>query len=113
VLEVEPRRYRLRLLNGCTSRFLILTLAADPTTRPATAVLPFWMIGAEGGFLPAPVRLERLLMAPAERRDVIVDLTGLAPAPSSAWSTWARTSRSASRPSPPSPSPTRPPPGRS
>ncbi|MEJ2710413.1 MAG: multicopper oxidase domain-containing protein, partial [Anaerolineales bacterium] len=33
--------------------------------------------GAEGGFLPAPVELNRLLVAPAERADVIVDFTNL------------------------------------
>jgi spore coat protein A, manganese oxidase len=68
-LEVEPRRYRFRLLNGCNGRFLILRL--DPE-------LPFWQIGAEGGFLPAPVQLSGLLMGPAERADVIVDFAGLA-----------------------------------
>lgn len=35
------------------------------------------MIGADGGFLPTPVRLDRLLLAPAERADLIVDFTGL------------------------------------
>ncbi|HMM41808.1 MAG TPA: multicopper oxidase [Thermomicrobiales bacterium] len=69
-LDVEPRRYRFRLLNGCNSRFLILRLDNGQ---------PFWQIGAEGGFLPAPVQLNDLLMAPAERADVIVDFTGLAP----------------------------------
>jgi FtsP/CotA-like multicopper oxidase with cupredoxin domain len=78
VLEVEPRRYRFRLLNGCNSRFLILKLASDPTTRPAATALPFWMIGADGGFLPAPVGLDQVLLGPAERADVIVDFTGLA-----------------------------------
>jgi len=78
VLQVEPRRYRFRLLNGCNSRFLILKLASDPTERPAQTALPFWAIGADGGFLPAPARLGQLLMAPAERADVIVDFTGLA-----------------------------------
>jgi spore coat protein A len=77
VLEVEPRRYRFRLLNGCNSRFLILKLASDPRSRPAATVLPLWMIGAEGGFLPKPVRLDQVLLAPAERADVIVDFTGL------------------------------------
>lgn len=77
VFEVEPRRYRLRLLNGCDSRFLLLRLAGNPTTRPAVAALPFWMIGADGGFLPAPVQLEQILLGPAERADVIVDFTGL------------------------------------
>ncbi|WP_255945614.1 multicopper oxidase family protein [Streptomyces odontomachi] len=78
LLEVEPRRYRLRFLNGCNARFLILKIADSPTTRPATAALPLWQIGNEGGFLPSPVRLERLLLANAERADVIVDFTGVA-----------------------------------
>lgn len=77
ILQVEPRRYRFRLLNGCNSRFLVLKLAPDPTDRPAQTALPFWIVGADGGFLPAPVRLGQLLMAPAERADVIVDFTGL------------------------------------
>jgi FtsP/CotA-like multicopper oxidase with cupredoxin domain len=63
-LEVEQRRYRLRFLNGTNSRFLILKLENGQ---------PFWQIGAEGGFLPAPVMLTELLMGPAERADVIVD----------------------------------------
>jgi spore coat protein A len=39
--------------------------------------LPFWQIGAEGGFLPAPVQLDRLLLGLAERADVIVDFTNV------------------------------------
>jgi FtsP/CotA-like multicopper oxidase with cupredoxin domain len=75
-LEVERRRYRFRFLNGCNSRFLILKIVTDPlATRPATAALPFWQIGTEGGFLPAPVMLDQLLMSPSERADVIVDFT--------------------------------------
>jgi len=68
-LQVEQRRYRFRLLNGCNSRFLLLQMSNE---------LPFWQIGAEGGFLPAPVQLTRLLMSPAERADVIVDFTNVA-----------------------------------
>jgi bilirubin oxidase len=75
-LDVEQRRYRFRFLNGCNSRFVILKLVTgDPTHRPAVAALPLWQIGAEGGFLPAPVRLDHVLMSPAERADVIVDFT--------------------------------------
>ena len=78
VLTVEPRRYRFRFLNGCNSRFLILKIVADPLApRPALGALPFWQIGTEGGFLPAPVALDQLLMGLAERADVIVDFTGL------------------------------------
>jgi FtsP/CotA-like multicopper oxidase with cupredoxin domain len=63
-LEVEQRRYRFRMLNGCQSRFLILKMDNGTT---------FWQIGAEQGFLPQPVELDELLMGPAERADVIVD----------------------------------------
>ncbi|MGE5637014.1 MAG: multicopper oxidase family protein [Nocardioidaceae bacterium] len=68
-LDVQQRRYRLRLLNGCNSRFLILRLSNG---------LPFWQIGNEGGFLPAPAELPELLLGPAERADVIVDFTHVA-----------------------------------
>jgi spore coat protein A, manganese oxidase len=78
ILAVEPRRYRFRFLNGCNSRFVILKIAADPLApRPAKAAVPFWQIGTEGGFLPAPVELDQLLMGLAERADVIVDFTGM------------------------------------
>ena len=66
-LDVEPRRYRFRLLNGCQSRFLILKFS-DPKAD-------VWQIGCEGGFLRAPVRLTEILMSPAERADVIVDFS--------------------------------------
>jgi FtsP/CotA-like multicopper oxidase with cupredoxin domain len=70
-LTVERRRYRLRFLNGCQSRFLILDFSGIPGVE-------VWQIGNEGGFLAAPVNLtadhdNRLLMALAERADVIVD----------------------------------------
>jgi FtsP/CotA-like multicopper oxidase with cupredoxin domain len=65
-LEVERRRYRLRFLNGSQSRFLILRIEDGRS---------FWQIGAEGGFLPAPVPLGELLIGPAERADVIVDFS--------------------------------------
>jgi bilirubin oxidase len=80
VLQVEPRRYRFRFMNGCNSRFVILKIVGDPLARrPAEPALPFWQIGTEGGFLPAPVQLDQLLMGLAERADVIVDFAGLTP----------------------------------
>jgi spore coat protein A, manganese oxidase len=72
---VERRRYRLRFLNGCQSRFLILDFANIPGVE-------VWQIGNEGGFLAAPVNLtangNRLLMGLAERADLIVDFTHVA-----------------------------------
>jgi spore coat protein A len=72
---VEKRRYRLRFLNGCQSRFLIL----DFSCIPGVVV---WAIGNEGGFLSAPVNLtadhgNRILMGLAERADLIVDFTNV------------------------------------
>jgi FtsP/CotA-like multicopper oxidase with cupredoxin domain len=70
---VEQRRYRLRFLNGCQSRFLILDFSRIPGVE-------VWAIGNEAGFLTAPVNLtanhgNRLLMALAERADLIIDFT--------------------------------------
>ena len=72
---VEQRRYRLRFLNGCQSRFLILDFGNIPGVE-------VWQIGNEGGFLAAPVNLtavngNHLLMGLAERADVIVDFTNV------------------------------------
>ena len=72
---VEQRRYRLRFLNGCQSRFLILDFSDIPGVE-------VWQIGNEGGFLAAPVNLtadngNRLLMGLAERADLIVDFTNV------------------------------------
>ena len=75
-LDVEKRRYRLRLLNGCNSRFLLLQLVTgNPELGPTTLALPFWVIGADGGFLAQPTSVDTLLLGPAERADVIVDFT--------------------------------------
>jgi len=73
-LQVEQRRYRFRFLNGCQSRFLILNFANIPGVE-------VWQIGNEGGFLSAPVNItamgNTLLMALAERADVIVDFSNV------------------------------------
>ncbi|MGA2167743.1 MAG: multicopper oxidase domain-containing protein [Terracidiphilus sp.] len=94
-LQVEPRRYRLRLLNGANSRFfnLFFNLAKSPTDIPS--LVSFQQIGTDGGFLPGPVALNKLLLGPAERADLIVDFSGLegktvtlsnnAPAPFPGW----------------------------
>jgi spore coat protein A len=77
-LQVEPRPYRLRLLNGANSRFfnLFFNLAKGPADIPS--LVPFHQIGTDGGFLAKPVALNKLLLAPAERADLIVDFSGLA-----------------------------------
>jgi spore coat protein A, manganese oxidase len=71
-LEVEPRKYRFRILNGSNARFYHLTLVDQ-----AGEAGPFFnQIGTDGGLLPAPVPLNDLLIAPAERFDLVIDFTG-------------------------------------
>jgi len=67
-LEVEPRKYRFRLLNGSNARFLHLSLAAGHG---------FHQIGTDQGLLAAPLLLDRVSLAPGERADLIVDFAGL------------------------------------
>jgi spore coat protein A len=76
-LEVEPRLYRLRVLNGANSRFfnLYFNLARNPSDIPS--LVPFQQIGTDGGFLSKPAPLQRLLLGPAERADLLVDFSGL------------------------------------
>lgn len=68
-LEVEPRKYRFRILNGSNARFYRMRLSSGQD---------FVQIGTDGGFLEKPVtvsNIEGLLLAPAERADVIVDFS--------------------------------------
>jgi FtsP/CotA-like multicopper oxidase with cupredoxin domain len=102
-LKVAQDRYRLRLLNGCNSRFLNLALKIvdNPNAALIGTEIPFFQIGAEQGFLPqvamistgfatvlpgdgtipTPVAAadpaQALLMGLAERADVIVDFSAL------------------------------------
>lgn len=66
-LNVEPRRYRFRLLNGCQARFIILSFD--------NSKVEVYQIGNEGGFLRNSVLVKEILMSPAERADIIVDFT--------------------------------------
>ncbi len=68
VLEVEPRPYRLRLLNGADSRVFELSLSSGTTMM---------QIGTDLGLLDAPVPLTRLVLAPGERADLVVDFSAL------------------------------------
>jgi spore coat protein A len=67
-LEVEPRKYRFRIVNGSNSRFYHLKLAKGDEAGPA-----FHQIGTDGGLLPAALTLRYLILAPGERFDIILD----------------------------------------
>ncbi|TNE65691.1 MAG: hypothetical protein EP344_02860, partial [Bacteroidetes bacterium] len=72
-LDVEPRQYRFRLLNGSDSRFYYFEM--QKMVEGNTVVVPFLQIGTDNGLLPSPVSLDNLLLAPGERADVIVDFS--------------------------------------
>lgn len=82
-VDVEPRRYRFRIVNGSNARFYELRLLDRTTDKPGPA---FWQIGSDGGLLDAPVMLNnpaakappRLLLAPGERADLIIDFSAYA-----------------------------------
>jgi spore coat protein A len=91
-VSVQQRKYRFLVLNACNARVLTLRIVkADATGLEPTSYTnpvvgpPLVQIGTEGGFLPAPVTLTgtspatTLLMAPAERADLIVDFSRVAP----------------------------------
>ncbi len=68
-LDVEPRLYRFRVLNGCNARILDLAWGG-----PAS----MWQIGSEGGMFDKPMPIKALVMAPGERADVLVDFSRMA-----------------------------------
>jgi spore coat protein A len=63
-LEVEPRPYRLRLLNASNARFYQFSFSNAAS---------FQLIGTDQGLVRKPVSLSSLWLAPAERADIIVD----------------------------------------
>jgi spore coat protein A len=66
-LEVAPRKYRFRVLNAANGRFYRLSLSNQQT---------FHQIGSDQGLLVAPVEMKKMVIAPGERLDLILDFAG-------------------------------------
>jgi spore coat protein A, manganese oxidase len=64
--EVEPRRYRVRVVNASNARFLYLSFENGKT---------FHQIGSDQGFLDGPAALNSLTLGPAERADLLIDFS--------------------------------------
>jgi spore coat protein A, manganese oxidase len=73
-LNVEPRAYRLRVLNSSNAGFYTLSLAKD-SLNLVPGSEPFHMIGCDQGLLSAPVMLKSLAITPGERADLIFDFS--------------------------------------
>jgi spore coat protein A len=78
--NVEPRNYRMRLLNGCDSRFMVLQFVAvnlgDTDFTNAGSPIPFWVIGSDQG-LGTPQQTDTLVFEPGSRYDIVVNFEGL------------------------------------
>src|SRR5216683_296761 len=68
--EVQPRRYRFRLLDTGPSRFFEFFLT-DLNNLSATN--QYWVIANDGNLLPAPVKVTSVRIGVAERVDIIID----------------------------------------
>jgi FtsP/CotA-like multicopper oxidase with cupredoxin domain len=102
-LEVEPRAYRFRVLNGCNTRMLVLRLSHEDAAKPGepdlAAVDPglvMLQMGGDAGFISPPVELrgvlvpadlpanlvattaDFLVLASGERADIVIDFSALA-----------------------------------
>jgi FtsP/CotA-like multicopper oxidase with cupredoxin domain len=62
--KVEPRKYRLRLLNGSNARVYRLGFTDGRT---------FHQVATDAGLLARPRALDRLLLAPGERAEIVVE----------------------------------------
>ena len=65
-LQVESRRIRFRLLNGSNAR--IYYIGFDDSRV-------FHQIATDGGFLETPLQTNRVILAPGERAEILVDFS--------------------------------------
>ena len=72
-LDVATRAYRFRILNASNARTYRLGFN-DAAGRPVA----FTLLGTDGGLLAAPARCTECFVSPAERIDVLLDLSGAA-----------------------------------
>lgn len=78
--NVEPKRYTFLFLNGSNARTYEMFLV-DPVSKNFGP--PMWVIGTDGGYLDAPVKIDplaaannKLVMMSGERYTVIIDFAG-------------------------------------
>jgi bilirubin oxidase len=67
-LNVPSQVVRYRVLNGSSQRAFNLGLDNNQ---------PFHQIASDGGLLSSPVQLTRLLLAPGERAEILIDFSGM------------------------------------
>jgi FtsP/CotA-like multicopper oxidase with cupredoxin domain len=82
-MDVEARNYRLRLLNGCDSRFVVVRFRQVPAGATdlefAGDPLPFTVIGSDQGLATSPTTVDTLVMETGSRYDIIFDFKTVDP----------------------------------
>ena len=78
--DVEPRNYRLHLLNGTDSRFMVIRfrVAASATSTDLNGVsapVPFNIIGSDQGLASAATQVDTLVSEPGSRYDIVFDFS--------------------------------------
>jgi blue copper oxidase len=70
--EVSTRIYRFRLLNGSNARTYRIAFSKAGEEE----LLPYQIIGTDGGLLDRPHSADEVLLSPGERIDLLLDLGG-------------------------------------
>jgi FtsP/CotA-like multicopper oxidase with cupredoxin domain len=79
--DVEPRNYRLRLLNGTDSRFIVVQFRAVPLGSTdlsnAGEPLDFYVIGSDQGLASEAKQTNTLVFEPGSRYDIVFNFAEL------------------------------------
>ncbi len=67
-MNVKQGQYRFRILDGSNSRYYMISFSNN---------MPFTLIGTDGGYVKSACQLTSLLLAPAERADILVDFSNI------------------------------------
>ncbi|MGB6970701.1 MAG: multicopper oxidase domain-containing protein [Desulfobulbales bacterium] len=81
-LDVEPRQYRFRFVNGSNARFYVLTVNQSKRTPGGQDViskttLPIIAIATDDGYLNAAVATPDVTIGPGERYEIILDFSAV------------------------------------
>jgi spore coat protein A len=69
-MNVRQGQYRFRILDASNARFYNISFSNG---------MPFTLIGSDGGYLKSPISVTSMLFSPAERIDILVDFSKMAP----------------------------------
>ena len=90
VMEVEPRQYSFRIIDGSDSRMYNMKLISQSDYsldnvelgyngfKPGLQGVPLLQVGTDDGLLPKPALLDSMFIAPGERKEIVIDFSKFA-----------------------------------